>query len=199
MAMVAEPLSISALSVLTGVDRRTIGKRLEGLEPAKIVRKAKHYASSDALKAIYLGSDTGEALDLNQQSARLKRAQADKTEIEVSILKGDLITGEQAKARWADMVTSMRAKMLGLPSKLAVRVTGLSMREVETESRDLVFEALQALADDGSGYKRDRPEQDLGRSDGAGGTPAEADGERVGGRKKSPVKRGKRGTRKVAD
>lgn len=199
MSMVSEPMSISGLSVLTGMDRRTIGKRLAGMDPAKVIGKAKHYATPEALRAIYLGGDTGEALDVQQESAKHKKAQTEKLNLEIALLKGDLVTGDQAKSKWADMVTAMRAKMLSLPSKLAVRVTGMDTKEVETESRDLVFEALQALADDGSGYKPGSIESDLIRSDVDDRPTAKADSKRVGGRQKSPVKRGKRGTRKVAD
>ena len=45
MAMSAEPMSISGLATLTGMDRRTIGKRLDNLEPVKVAGKAKMYAT----------------------------------------------------------------------------------------------------------------------------------------------------------
>jgi hypothetical protein len=46
-------ISVNMLSELTGKERRTIRKRLEGIEPAKKTKKGSYYEIKTALKAIF--------------------------------------------------------------------------------------------------------------------------------------------------
>jgi len=160
--MVAEPLSISALSVLTGRDRRTISAKLKNVKPLRKEGRSILYSPPDALAAIYNVDDQG-ALDHTHESARLKKAQADKTELEVSVLRGDLIHADEVSLDWAEMVTAFRSKILNLPATAAVRVVGLSLKEIETELKDLVFQALTELKESGNGAsQRQRAGRDQG-------------------------------------
>jgi hypothetical protein len=47
-----DDLSINALASLTKLDRRTVVDRLAGLEPVRVVARAKRYALRDALPAL---------------------------------------------------------------------------------------------------------------------------------------------------
>jgi hypothetical protein len=140
-------------------------------------------------------------LDLTAESARLKKAQADKTELEVDVLRGTLIPAETALLIWANFVTAARAKFISLPSTAAPRVIGLeSVREVETELRELVHAGLSELKEyDGGEY---------GNGASVGGTiesgpvdrpAAVPDGLPVGGRKSNTKPGGSKRTRPVAD
>lgn len=209
MAMTSQMWSISALSVEFGLDRRTVAKRLENVHPAEGSGRSARYRMSEAAGAIFgsagggraVETGPGEPLDLTAERARLAKAQADKTELEVEQLKGNLLPGELVASTWQDYITAARAKFISLPSTAAPRVAGLdSVREVEVELRDLVTQALDELKDyDAADYSpRSRRQADAGVGE-ADGATAEPDGERVGRRAPRAVPRGKRGTRPVAD
>ena len=172
--MVAEPLSISALSVLSGRDRRTVAARLKNVKPADQNGKSKLYSPPEALAAIFSATEDG-ALDHTQESARLKKAQADKTELEVAVLRHELIPAGEVKEEWADLVSAMRAKMLSLPSTAAVRVVGLDLREIESTLKELVYNALGELRDAGGTERRSGTSRDQGARPGSRRAAAESD------------------------
>jgi len=150
--MVAEPLSISALAVLTGRDRRTISGRLKNIQPVRKEGKAQLYSPPEALPAIYFGGDEG-ALDLTHESARLKKAQADKTELEVLVVRGELIPAEDVAGAWADMVSAMRAKLLAMPCAICAVLVGLGMRDIEREIKDYLYNKLEELSSGSKGKR----------------------------------------------
>lgn len=201
MAMTPQLWSISGLSVELGMDRRTVASRLKDLEPADTRGKTKLYKMSEVVRAVFAPSGSGgDDLDLQQESARLKKAQADKTELEVEVLRGSLIPGEVVERTWTDQIAASRAKLISLPGTVAPRVVGLEMRDIEHELREIVHQALDEMrAYDPSDYTGGGRQQ----ADEAGGrrmgSSAGADSKRVGRRKAGAVKRGKRRTGAVAD
>lgn len=93
---------------------------------------------------------TGEILDYEAERARLTKAQADKTELEVAQLKGKLIPVDLVVAAWQLLITNAKARLLGIATKIApvvIAATGLS--EIESAIKALVHEALRELAGDG--------------------------------------------------
>lgn len=206
MAMKPQTWSISGLSVEFGLDRRTIAKRLEHVHPATGSGRSARYRMSEAAGAICgpagggRAAETGaaEPLDLTAERARLAKFQADKTELEVAVLRGDLIPGEIVQGTWNDYIAAARAKFISLPSTAAPRVAGGTVREVELELRDLVHQALLELKDyDPADYQPGR-----GRTADAGvsaedSAAAESDSQRVGRRTPGTQPRKQRRTRPV--
>ena len=88
--------------------------------------------------------------DIAEQKTRLTKAQADKAELEVSELEGKLIPATLGQETWQDFVANVRAKLLGLPSKLAHQVIAAEdYAEAEKLLKKEVYEALNELAEDG--------------------------------------------------
>lgn len=151
--MVLEGYSISALAREFGVSARTVAKRLEGVKACGRRGNATLYPLAEAAAAILRGAgrltvadaDGGEPLDLNQESAKLKRSQREKIELDISVMRGDLIPADQVADTWQRFAVSCRAKLINLPTTAAPRVSGLSVRETEIELRDLINEALDEL------------------------------------------------------
>lgn len=118
------------------------------------------------------------AIDAHQERARLLKAQADKTELEVKMLSRDLIMVEEARMAWAGMVMTCRAKILSIPTRGAQIVAGLTeFHEVENALRELANEILNEF----SLYD---PKSSRGIDTGGGETVCAAavnDGEPVGG------------------
>lgn len=148
MAMTAKSWSVSGLAVELKVDRRTVAAALAGVEPADEDGRGKRYFMADAVHALYGGGAEGAVkLDLTQESAALKKTQREKIEVEIAVLKGELIPANHVSHIWGKFIGACRAKLVGLPSTAAVRVVGLTLREVELELRDLVHQALAELKD----------------------------------------------------
>lgn len=120
-----------------------------------------------------------EPQDAYLERARLLKAQADKTELEVKSLNGEVLPTEQVELLWSGLVASFRAKMLSLPVRCALRVMNLkTYPEVEGCLREHVHEALTELS-------RYDPEQhspvDPEESGALGSATAQLEGEPVGG------------------
>lgn len=120
-----------------------------------------------------------ETHDAYLERARLLKAQADKTELEVKSLNGEVIPTDQAELLWSGLVAAFRAKMLALPSRCALRVMNLkTYPEIEGCLKEHVYEALTELS-------RYDPEQhsilDSEESGALGSAAAQLEGEPVGG------------------
>lgn len=125
---------------LTGMDRRTIKKRLADIAPDSEYR----YSSVEALRQIYIPS----ALDPQQERAQLDRARREVVELQRAKMQGELIPAAVVQAHWEKLVGNARAKMLNLPGRLAVSLGGQSpsAAQVAEAARELIYEALQELA-----------------------------------------------------
>ena len=116
--------------------------------------------------------------DTHLERARLLKAQADKTEMEVDTLRGNLIPVETVEADWLTMVMSCRSKLLAIPSRTAFQIATLDdAHEIERFLKRSVAEALTELTEqDDDTLSENQTESDLGL-DATTGT----DGEPVGG------------------
>lgn len=99
--------------------------------------------------------------DIAEEKTRLTKAQADKAELEVSELEGQLIPAQLVQDTWTDFVANARAKLLALPSKIAHQVIAMDKyAEAELLIKENVHDALSELAEDGIPTKyADRVEQ----------------------------------------
>ena len=140
-------MSISAISDLSGVDRRTIKKRLEDLKPIK--KGSSHlYETREALPLIFLSDDE---YDLSKERARLAHHQANITQLESQVLKGELNPADEVLSQWEKMVSGFRAKMLAMPTKTShLLVNVQEFDEVESILKSHIYEALKELSDEGT-------------------------------------------------
>lgn len=134
---------------------------------------------------------SGESSELENERTRLTKWQADKTELEVAVLRGELIPSEIVQKVWGGMVMSFRSRVMSIPTKSAHSVLGaINVAEAESVLKKLVNEALEELADyDPKAYGLSNSED--GSEDGS--AAADNDGEPVGRRKQKAKPRGKRG------
>lgn len=89
-------------------------------------------------------------LDLGQERAKLTKLQAEKTTIELEQTRGNLIPFELVVETWQGHIANARAKLLGLPPKVASQVLSMeSYVEVEHVIRGIIYETLDELAGDG--------------------------------------------------
>lgn len=91
-------------------------------------------------------ADDGKVYDYDSERARLTYHQANAAAMDDQLKQGRLIPAEQVQQTWSDIVSSARAKLLSLPSRIAGVCAGKSQAELETEARAIVYEALRELA-----------------------------------------------------
>ena len=102
------------------------------------LRKAARYTKRDG---------TG---DVQEEKARLTKAQADERELIVAKLRGDLLDANDVQRLWSDYAANVRSKLLSLPTKAAHHVLAAeNFAEAEKVLKEIVYEALQELVEDG--------------------------------------------------
>ena len=188
--------SISKFAEMTGMARETVAKRLSDLEP-RAEGNSKRYESKDALPLLYQVEGGGDkATILMSERGRLAKAQADKTELEVAQLRGELIPREIVVATWQAFSANARAKLLSLPTKAAhAAITATELHEIEEVLKKQVYEALEELVSDGipDGY------QGIHTDAGSDAAATESNGESVGRQVSKTQPGGKRRARTVAN
>lgn len=92
-------------------------------------------------------SGNGLELDLQQERAKLAKEQRKKTRLQNEELEGVLVNAEELKEDWIKYISSCRAKLLSLPTKLAPLVLPLTTtQETQDVIKKGVHEALDELA-----------------------------------------------------
>lgn len=183
-------LSINELSELTGVDRRTVKKRLLELPSKPGPKGALLYDPQAALKAV-LFPDTPEAPELGDtppkwvSEAKFAAAQARREEIRLAIEDGSAIAADDAKRAWESVVVATKQKILAIPSKAESRhVDGMTAKELRAMLDVEVREALEEMSVAPDYKQDDETETDVaGDASGDAGTvpaAADPDGQPVG-------------------
>lgn len=118
--------------------------------------------------------------DFHSEKTRLVRLQADRAELEVSEMAGDLVRSQDVSREWYNAVSDCKGRLLSIPTKAAPIVAAeTSAGACKKIIDDLVFEALEEL---GSYGNSEREEADHQGHDSVEAT-TEADGEQLGGSK----------------
>ncbi len=138
-------LSPQSISDLIGKGIFTIGS---GRSPVNIDVCRVQYINHLRKSARYTRKDgTG---DIAEEKAKLTAAQARKAELEVEQLEKSLIPAQLVEETWVDYVSNVRAKLLGLPSRVAHQVITVDKyAEAELIIKEQVHEALNELAQNG--------------------------------------------------
>jgi len=140
-----------------------------------------------------LGKDLA-PIDSHVEKARLLRAQADKTELEVKALQKSLLPVTQIRMSWMMLLSSFRSRMLSIPAKTAHLLAPIDDNaEIERILREQIYEGLTELSD----YD---PEKFIGADQGMPqdtGTASETDGIGMGGSVQETKPGSQRGTGKV--
>ena len=88
-----------------------------GANPLDLDHCRRSYIAFLQNKARYnLKDGTG---DITEEKTRLTRAQANKAELDVEVIEGKLIPTDLVMETWINYISNCRAKLLGLPNKVA--------------------------------------------------------------------------------
>lgn len=139
----------------------------------------------------------------NQARTRLLKANADMRELELAELSRELIREEVAVRAIRDALIATKKKLLAIPSRVGPQVVGVQTTGEAVEILETyIHEALEEIAELGKtngGGGPAIPDRNPPGNMGGNASPASANRERVGGRKKGVKQGGERRTRKVAD
>jgi phage terminase Nu1 subunit (DNA packaging protein) len=152
----ADALTSSQLAELIGVSQRRIHQMAdEGNPPPKNAngrfpcRESGLWMRDRIISQLGVASN-GEAYDFNAERARLTFHQANLSALDEEIKRKNVIPAETVQHHWETMAGNVRAKLLNLPGRLAVKVTGHgTVQDAEREARELIHEALQELSGNG--------------------------------------------------
>ena len=160
-------LSLSAISQLLKLSER----RIQQLAKDEVIPKAQRgeydmipcvHGYIDYLKAKIGGEYTAEDLAINRN--RLLKAQADLAEIEKQKQQGELITKDEVKKNWLNLLSVLKNKLLSMPNKVApVVLTYKNVNEVKLILKDKIYEALYEISSDERGVS-DNNESDKATS-----------------------------------
>lgn len=140
--------SKSELAIELEKDRQTIGNALQNVRADGEKGAFPAYYMMTAVRALFIKGGKGEGLDANYEKARKDKEMADKIEMANMVARGELIREDVVKKFIIDAFTRLRTRMLGLPTKLAIRLVGLkSAIEIQKILDDGVREALAELSE----------------------------------------------------
>lgn len=141
-------VSISELGRMTGLDRVTLGKRLTHIKPEQGAKGAKLYDLSVALHAIKAPANNDDA----EQLARNRKLEADaeKAELTVARLRGEVVPVEDMKQAAAEMIKTIYQRTVRVsPQILASKLVGKTdVLDIETIIRTElsgIFNELRTL------------------------------------------------------
>lgn len=148
----------------------------------------------------YLQGRAGEEKrDYAVERTRLTKAQADKVEMEIQVLAGELLPARLVETVWGNMTSAARQRLLAVPYRMATAALSAdSFSAIETAAAELIREALNELhhydpADYRTAIEFNRDETGLDVS-----TAAAPDRQPVGGSVSPAKQRVQRRTRPVA-
>lgn len=152
-----EKPTVSQMGEFCGLSDTTINRLLargilpKGVDLKTAVQKIiAHYSLVAAGRASI--NEDGDGLDLTAERARLAKAQADKTELDCSRMRGELIDVGIAMDEWRQMIGASRAKIMSIPSRASGLLAGVTDDAgIEKILDKLCRESLQEL----SGWRGD--------------------------------------------
>lgn len=90
----------------------------------------------------------GELHDIAKTRQRLLQFQADRAEIEIQLMRGDMVRTEDVMAYLQPMLGHFRARLLSLPNAVAPQVMACkSLTEIQELLRVTMYEALNEFAE----------------------------------------------------
>jgi phage terminase Nu1 subunit (DNA packaging protein) len=149
MAMMARLLTLSGLEAEIGVDRRTLGKALSGVDPDGKSNGRNAWFVKTALSAVNR-SNGKEELDPAAEKARLDKARADLAELDLAKKRGEVVDVATVSATVSSEYATVRATLMAMPSKLASMIEpGMARPVIQDLVLKEITDALEALSADG--------------------------------------------------
>ena len=111
--------------------------------------------------------------EMDRAKLRLTLAQARNAELDADQKEGSLISLDDMKALWGNVLAAFRARILSLPSRLTPQIAGLrDPKKIDKIMKDSLHEALNELAEYDPASNTKSKTGRKGSSKGGGGSTA---------------------------
>lgn len=165
----ATKVSVQVIARLLMISERRVQQLAnEGVIPRTESRRYNLEDSVQAYIQYIQGKNVGRgmedegAIDFHVEKARLTKIQADKAQLELDEMAGDLVKAEDVEKELYSKITDCKTRLLGIPSKAAPIVAAeTSAGACQKIINELVYEALEELSEN-SGREEDSIELDEG-------------------------------------
>jgi phage terminase Nu1 subunit (DNA packaging protein) len=144
-------VSTAEISEILGLSDRRI-RQLEKENALVKIKRGKYDLKASIQRYIeYIkeqAQQTEEELNLTKEKTLLTRANRQKVELELQIMRGELHRSEDVKRVMNDMLGAFRARILAIPSKVAPRlIAQTNAAVIQNIVKNEVYEALQELSE----------------------------------------------------
>ena len=144
-------VSTAEISEILGLSDRRI-RQLEKEDALVKISRGKYDLKASVQRYIeYIkeqAQKTEEELDLTKEKTLLTRANRQKVELELQIMRGELHRSEDVRRVMNNMLAAFRARVLAIPSKTAPRLLAQTdLAVVQDIIKKEVYEALQELSE----------------------------------------------------
>jgi phage terminase Nu1 subunit (DNA packaging protein) len=147
--MQARLWSLNGLAVELGQDRRTLARKLEGLDPDEEKRQGRRtvrqWRLARVIEHLYRGDG---ALDAVQERARKDKEGADRLAMENAVRRGELVELNVYIVEHQKALMELRSAFLAFPMRLTPHLDGDPLKNGQL-LKEAVYDLLTRLADEG--------------------------------------------------
>lgn len=138
-------VSKGKLAEILGMSRTQVDNYQKAGMPFQAPEKkglANRYDTADCIR--WLVERKSEKLDYNAERTRLTKLQADKQELEIKIMEGELLRADDVKTAWTNIFNQIKSNLLAIPTRAATLLQGV---ESQTETRRVIEKLLRETLD----------------------------------------------------
>ena len=114
-------------------------------EPAEKRGKSNKYDTAKCIE--WFVYSKGKKLDYQEERTMLTKLQADRQNLEVQILQGELLKADEVLLEWSNIFSQIKSSLLAIPTRAAAMLVGVE-KKTETKKiiENLLRETLEKIA-----------------------------------------------------
>jgi len=141
-------VSKKKLAEIFGKSTTTIDRWMENgmpYQPAEGRGKANKYDTAECIE--WYAISKGRKLDYMEERTRLTKLQADKQEMELQLMQGELLKADEVIKKWSDIFNQIRTNLMAIPTRAATLLQGAgTKKEAKNVIENLLRETLDKIA-----------------------------------------------------
>ena len=139
--------TLNGLSVELKIYRQKLAEQIATLPPDSVDGNSSRWLMWRVVEHLRTKAAGNKELDRTQEDARLKKAQADKLELQLAQLNGEIVKTDDVGEYIVGILMAFRSRMLALPKRLAPVLLGMKRTgDVQARIEADVNHALAELA-----------------------------------------------------
>ena len=149
-----ELATLTEAAKFTGMDAKTVRKRIEGLPVVKEVGRCKYYNAKKLIQCSFIDPNNSEEakIDLATERAKYFKSLRNKVDLEAKRLSGELVNMDEYDNEQEKYLVVMRDRLLQMGKKMALRLGKISdsatITRILTDEIRVIMEDIAQRADD---------------------------------------------------